>query len=118
MSDQPIGPGAIHGSDDVAHYGGHLIAESVSERNRGLLAEAPRLLSRLKASVLHCGCGLECRECVENLAAIVAAHRPPAAHPHSWSALQGIAAALGKKEIDPGMDVLAVIQDELSRVGL
>lgn len=38
----------ITGSDDVHHYGGHLICESVSQANARLIAAAPDLLEALK----------------------------------------------------------------------
>ncbi len=40
----------ITGSDDVHHYGGHLICESVSQANARLIAAAPDLLEALKAT--------------------------------------------------------------------
>jgi hypothetical protein len=46
ISDHPA-PG-ITGSDDVHHYGGHLICESVSQANARLIAAAPDLLEALK----------------------------------------------------------------------
>ena len=50
ISDYPA-PGII-GSDDVHHYGGHLICESVSQANACLIAAAPDLLAALKGFVL------------------------------------------------------------------
>ena len=44
VADQPI-QGGINGSDAVESYGGHLIAESISECNRPLIIAAPDLLS-------------------------------------------------------------------------
>jgi hypothetical protein len=47
VADVPI-DGGPDGSDDVEHYGGHLIAESVAPCNRPLIAAAPKLLSALR----------------------------------------------------------------------
>ena len=46
VCDTPV-PG-ISGSDDTEYYGGHLIAESVTEANARLIAAAPELLEALK----------------------------------------------------------------------
>ena len=46
VCDTPV-PG-IRGSDDTEYYGGHLIAESVTEANARLIAAAPELLEALK----------------------------------------------------------------------
>ncbi|MCP4782786.1 MAG: hypothetical protein GY903_01050 [Fuerstiella sp.] len=48
ISDNPA-PG-LQGSDDVAHYGGHLICESVSNANAALIAAAPDMLDALHAA--------------------------------------------------------------------
>ena len=45
VCDTPV-PG-IRGSDDTEYYGGHLIAESVTEANARLIAAAPELLEAL-----------------------------------------------------------------------
>lgn len=47
VSDTPI-QGGINGSDAVESYGGHLIAESISECNRPLIIAAPELLEALE----------------------------------------------------------------------
>ena len=41
----------ITGSDDVHHYGGHLICESVSQANARLIAAAPELLEAAKQAL-------------------------------------------------------------------
>lgn len=45
VADHPV-PG-MRGSGDVAYYGGHLIAESVTASNAPILAAAPELLDAL-----------------------------------------------------------------------
>lgn len=47
VSDTQI-EGGINGSDAVESYGGHLIAESISECNRPLIMAAPDLLEALE----------------------------------------------------------------------
>lgn len=49
VSDNPA-PG-IGGSDEIKHYGGHLICESVNGPNGRLIAAAPALLEALKAYI-------------------------------------------------------------------
>lgn len=46
VSDSPVS--GIRGSDNVEAYGGHLIAESVAQQNRALIAAAPELLAALQ----------------------------------------------------------------------
>lgn len=46
VSDTPI-QGGINGSDAVESYGGHLIAESISECNRPLIIATPDLFEAL-----------------------------------------------------------------------
>ncbi len=46
VSDQPIQDG-INGSDDIQHYGGHLVAESIAACNMPLIIAAPELLESL-----------------------------------------------------------------------
>ena len=45
VADAPA-PG-VGGSDDVEHYGGHLVAESITPSNAKLIAAAPELLALL-----------------------------------------------------------------------
>lgn len=47
ISSTPV-QGGINGSDAVESYGGHLIAESISECNMALIIAAPDLLAALK----------------------------------------------------------------------
>lgn len=47
VSDSPVECG-INGSDAIESYGGHLIAESISECNRPLILAAPDLLEALE----------------------------------------------------------------------
>lgn len=47
VADHPVPE--IRGSEEVEHYGGHLICESVSPSNARLIAAAPDLLEALKA---------------------------------------------------------------------
>ena len=61
--------GGINGSDAVESYGGHLIAESISECNMSLIIAAPDLLEALialLASVEGVPCGPEnqCRAAI------------------------------------------------------
>lgn len=49
VADHPV-PG-MGGSDDVAYYGGHLIAESVIGSNAPILAAAPDLLDSVREFV-------------------------------------------------------------------
>ena len=53
VCDTPV-PG-ISGSDDTEYYGGHLIAESVTEANARLIAAAPELLEALRMFVVWYG---------------------------------------------------------------
>ena len=47
IANTPI-QGGINGSDAVESYGGHLIAESISECNMALIIAAPDLLAALQ----------------------------------------------------------------------
>jgi hypothetical protein len=47
VADHPI-EGGVMGTDDVEHYGGYLIAETVAPCNKPLIAAAPELLVALK----------------------------------------------------------------------
>jgi hypothetical protein len=47
VSDHPVPE--VGGSDDVAYYGGHLIAESIAPQNRPLIAAAADLFSAAQA---------------------------------------------------------------------
>lgn len=46
VADHPVPE--IGGSDEVEHYGGHLIAESIAPQNVPLIAAAPELLEALE----------------------------------------------------------------------
>ena len=46
VGDHPV-PG-VKGSDEVAYYGGHLIAESVAPQNAPLIAASPDLLALVR----------------------------------------------------------------------
>jgi hypothetical protein len=76
VSDSPIEGGPL-GADDVEHYGGYLICESVAKCNNPIIAAAPDMLAALKwitSMVRHksfcpaidkkgeCDCGLVCIE--------------------------------------------------------
>ena len=50
VADTPIPE--MRGSDDTSYYGGHLICESVVDRNARLIASAPDLLSALEMTYL------------------------------------------------------------------
>jgi hypothetical protein len=48
VSDAPGAADAVPGSDEVSHYGGHLIAESVAPSLVPLIAAAPEMYKALK----------------------------------------------------------------------
>ncbi len=49
----------VRGADDIAYYGGYLIAESVARRNQPLIIAAPKLLATLIE--IHAGMACTCR---------------------------------------------------------
>ena len=51
VADSPVS--GIRGSDNVEAYGGHLIAESVAQKNRALIAAAPDLLAAANAALAY-----------------------------------------------------------------
>lgn len=56
VSDQP--GGGVGGSDDVAYYGGYLIAESMGSSNIPIVAAAPKMLNALVAARNFVNCPL------------------------------------------------------------
>ncbi len=65
VADTPVR--LIGGSDDVQHYGGHLIAESIALQNCDLIAAGPEMFDALQ----------QARAAIGLLALHVAVGRPP-----------------------------------------